>query len=80
MVFMVILSLIVYIMTIYFFKDELLVTTLNWEFFGWVLFIMFISWLPLYISRVIMKITYPSDFEKIMKYVDRKSVRVGVEL
>lgn len=71
-------SAIIYVGTLYLFPEQLLVSSINWAFIGYVLAIVALSWLPLYIVKLVLKRLDPSDYEKIMKNVKRKKINTRI--
>lgn len=68
------LSIAFYLGVLFLFPSHLIISRLDWKFFGWVLLILMISWLPLYVARRILKEVDPSDSEKLMKNVKREMI------
>jgi phospholipid-translocating ATPase len=64
-------SAIVYVGVIFAFPKQLLVSAMTPKFFAYVILIVMVSWLPLYLHKLLMKRLDPSDYEKIMKNVKR---------
>ena len=62
-----VLSLLIYILTIKLFPMQLMLADMHWSFLGWIFIILFISWGPLYVMKLLLRAIDPSDFEKLMK-------------
>ncbi|CAD8045715.1 unnamed protein product [Paramecium sonneborni] len=72
------LSVLIYLMTLLLFPQQLLVQdTIDVPFFGWVFLILLMSWLPLYVLRRIQKLVDPSDHEKLMDQVQRETINTN---
>lgn len=71
-------SAILYILTIYLFPKQLLVSAMTPKFFIYVLIIVVVSWGPLYILKLILRKLDPTDFEKIMKNVKRDKINTKI--
>ncbi|CAK83243.1 unnamed protein product (macronuclear) [Paramecium tetraurelia] len=72
------LSVLIYLMTLLLFPEQLLVQdTIDVPFFGWVILILLMSWVPLYILRRILKSVDPSDYEKLMDQVQRETINTN---
>lgn len=69
-----VLSAIIYIVTLFIFPEQLLVSKMDGHFFLCVFVIVLFSWGPLFITKLILQFVDPSDFEKIMKNVKRKKI------
>ena len=61
-------SLLVYFLTIYFFRNRINVSTfMNWDFFFKISIITAIAWIPLHAFKHTEKRVFPSDYDTIMK-------------
>lgn len=67
-----ILSLFIYFYTIIFFNNVFDISYLDWLFFGKIIAITLISWLPLHLLKLVIKRVDPTDYEKIMAAVQLK--------
>jgi hypothetical protein len=54
-----------------------MISELDAKFFGWVILILIMSWLPLYLIRRILKLVDPSDYEKLMEHVSRETINTN---
>ncbi|KAM3127182.1 hypothetical protein pb186bvf_020701 [Paramecium bursaria] len=73
-----VLSTIIYILTLWLFPELLTVSEIGWILLLNSIIIVLISWLPIFLVQIIMRKLYPDDFEKIMKSVKRKRIRVDL--
>lgn len=55
-------SALVYIATIYLFPEQLSIVYMDAKFFFYVIIIVGVSWLPLFIAKLILRKTNPSDY------------------
>lgn len=62
-------SALFYILTLFLFPQQLLVSSLDLQFFIYVFLIVMASWLPCYMVQELLRKLDPSDFEKIMANV-----------
>lgn len=61
-------SILVYFLTIYFFRSTINVSNFtNLKFVMWILAITGIAWLPIHILKHLEKRLFPSDYDTIMK-------------
>ena len=51
---------------------------INAKFIFYVLTIVVVSWLPLFIVKLLLKKLDPSDFEKLMKNVKRRKINTKI--
>ena len=65
MIFSLIGTLVVYIMSLYFLKSVLDVYFLNFETLGKILLITLVTWMPFYLAVKIRKWVYPEAHEKL---------------
>jgi len=54
------------------------VAEINAKFIFYVLTIVVVSWLPLFIVKLLLKKLDPSDFEKLMKNVKRRKINTKI--
>ena len=60
-------SLILYLIILIFLHNFLqLADVMDWEFIGKIMAIVCVSWLPLWLFKIIKKKVDPTDYEKIM--------------
>lgn len=71
------LSVVIYLLTLILFPHHLMISELDAKFFGWVILILIMSWLPLYLIRRILKLVDPSDYEKLMEHVSRETINTN---
>lgn len=71
-------SAVFYVLTIYLFPKQLLVSAMTPGFFLFVILIVLASWGPPFIVKLILRKADPSDFEKIMKNVKRDKINTKI--
>lgn len=69
MIVSMVLSLIIYGLSLYFLRDSLLLSyVINVSFILKLMLITLISWAPPFIFKILMRKFDPSDYEKVMRY------------
>ena len=69
------LSVIIYFMTIALMPSMFDVSTLNAEFLWKMVVITLASWLPFHLFKIIKSYLDPSDYERMMKGVEKKILK-----
>ncbi|CAD8189038.1 unnamed protein product [Paramecium pentaurelia] len=71
-------SAVIYILSIMWFPNQLLVSAMTFQFFFYVIVIVLVSWSPCFIAQKILKKYDPSDYEKIMANVKRELINTKI--